>query len=82
MLHHESVQKLAEGGLSSDPSQTATANSTILIARAKVRAEVHTEALHIPNPLDYVLDSAGEEGLVSVFLGPRHVFPNRKNASR
>jgi hypothetical protein len=40
-LHHESTRKLAEDGLSSDPSQTATATSTILIARAKVHAEVH-----------------------------------------
>ncbi|KAF7904191.1 hypothetical protein EAF00_001525 [Botryotinia globosa] len=41
-LHHESTRKLVEDGISSDPSQTATATSTILIARAKVHAEVHT----------------------------------------
>jgi hypothetical protein len=74
-LHHESMRKLAEDGLSSDPSQTTTVNSTILIARAKVQAEVYTEvqsasvllAVVCLQLLDYILDSAYDEGLVSAF---------------
>ncbi|TGO59201.1 hypothetical protein BCON_0047g00400 [Botryotinia convoluta] len=77
-LGQDIARKLAEDVLSSDPRQTATANWTILIARAKVHAEVHTEvhfasallAIVRLQPLDYILDRAGDERLVPIFPGP------------
>jgi hypothetical protein len=86
-LHQESSSKITEDGLSSDQSQTATANSTITdfsewqansfdrtsqryTLRSTPNSPLSSLPLHIPNPLKYVLDSAGDKVLVSVFTGP------------